>query len=135
MKKVSEVLEPKIVTGYMGSKATYEDVKMQLEERFGKKVAANYNPATNCATYNTWKKAGYEVIKDEKSLKSVTFIEKEDEETGEIKRIRRTVSLFHRCQVQLAEPVTKQAVWAAKWPLYARRELKMNHVSVSPINA
>jgi hypothetical protein len=110
MKKTSQVLEPKIVTGYMGSKATYEDVKMQLEERFGKKVAASYNPATNCATYNTWKKAGFTVKKGEKALRSVTFIEKEDEETGEMKRIRRTVSLFHRCQVELTKPVAKQVV-------------------------
>lgn len=105
MKKVSEVLEPKIVTGYTGSQATYDDVKNQLLERFGPDVARDYNPATNCATYNTWKKAGYEVIKGEKSLKSVTFIEKEDEKTGEIVKIRRTISLFHRCQVKLAEPV------------------------------
>jgi len=47
MKKTSKVTEPKITTGYMGSEATYEDVKMQLEERFGKKVAAAYNPKTN----------------------------------------------------------------------------------------
>jgi len=110
MKKVSEVLEPKITTGYMGSKANYDDVKMQLEERFGKKVAADYNPKTNCATYNTWRKAGYTVKPGERSLKSVTFIEKEDPETGEIKKIRRTISLFHRCQVQLTDTVAKQPV-------------------------
>jgi hypothetical protein len=110
MKKTSQVLEPKITTGYMGSKANYDDVKMQLEERFGKKVAANYNPATNCATFRIWAEAGFTVKKGEKALKSVTFIEKEDEETGEMKRIRRTVSLFHRCQVELTEPVAKQAV-------------------------
>ena len=94
----------------MGSKANYDDVKMQLEERFGKKVAANYNPATNCATYRTWSEAGFTVKKGEKAIRSVTFIEKEDEETGEMKRIRRTVSLFHRCQVELTKPVAKQVV-------------------------
>lgn len=111
MKKISEVLEPQITTNYQGSEATYEDVKQQLLERFGKKVADNYNPATNCATYNTWKKAGYVVKPGEKSLKSVTFIEKEDEATGKMKKLRRVVNLFHHCQVELAEPVKdKQAV-------------------------
>ena len=107
MKKVSEVLEPEITTGYTGSQATYDDVKSQLLERFGKKVADNYNPATNCAPFSVWAKAGYKIKRHEKALKSVTFIEKEDEETGEMKKIRRTVNLFHRCQVELAEPVTK----------------------------
>ena len=48
--------------------------------------------------------------KGEKALRSVTFIEKEDPATGEIKKIRRTISLFHRVQVELAAPVAKQAV-------------------------
>jgi len=110
MKKTSKVTEPKITTGYMGSEATYEDVKMQLEERFGKKVAAAYNPKTNCATFRIWAEAGFTVKKGEKALRSVTFIEKEDPATGEIKKIRRTISLFHRVQVELAAPVAKQAV-------------------------
>lgn len=109
MKKVSEVLEPQITTNYQGSEATYEDVKQQLQERFGKKVADGYNPATNCAPFSVWANAGFRVKKGEKALKSVTFIEKEDEETGEIKKIRRTVNLFHRCQVELAEPMTKKS--------------------------
>lgn len=107
MKKVSEVLEPKITTGYMGSQATYEDVKSQLLERFGKKVADGYKPTENCAPFSVWANAGFKVKKGEKALKSVTFIEKEDEKTGEVTKIRRTVNLFHRCQVELAEPVTK----------------------------
>ncbi len=107
MKKVSEVLEPKITTGYMGSQATYEDVKQQLLERFGKKVADGYKPTENCAPFSVWANAGFKVKKGEKALKSVTFIEKEDEKTGELVKIRRTVNLFHRCQVELAEPVTK----------------------------
>lgn len=114
MKKVSEVLEPRITTNYQGSEATYEDVKQQLQERFGKKVADGYKPTENCAPYSVWANAGYRVRKGEKALKSVTFIEKEDSETGEVKKIRRTVNLFHRCQVELAEPVTKTSAWPAK---------------------
>lgn len=94
----------------MGSEATYNDVKKQLLERFGKKVADGYKPTENCAPYSVWSKAGFKIKRGEHSLKSVTFIEKEDEATGEIRKIRRTVNLFHRCQVELAEPVTKQAV-------------------------
>ncbi len=108
MKKVSEVLEPQITTNYQGSEATYEDVKQQLQERFGKKVADSYNPATNCAPFSVWAKAGYRVKKGEKALKSVTFVERENDETGEVEKIRRVVNLFHRVQVELAEPITEQ---------------------------
>ncbi len=110
MKKISEVLEPKITTRYMGSQATYEDVKQQLLERFGKKVAEGYRPTENCAPFSVWANAGFKVKKGEKALKSVTFIEKEDEETGEMKKIKRTVNLFHRVQVELAVSVAEQAV-------------------------
>ena len=111
MKKVQEVLEPQITTNYQGSEATYEDVKQQLLERFGKKVAEGYKPTENCAPFSVWAKAGYRVKKGETALKSVTFIEKEDKATGEVKKLRRVVNLFHRCQVELAEPVKdKQAV-------------------------
>jgi hypothetical protein len=111
MKKVKEVLEPKIITPYQGSEATYNDVKSQLLERFGPKVAAGYKPTENCAPFSIWAQAGFRVKKGEKSLKSVTFIESKDEATGEIKKIKRTVNLFHRCQVELAEPIKpKQAV-------------------------
>jgi hypothetical protein len=110
MKKISQVQEPKITTGYMGSQATYEDVKSQLLERFGPKIAKEYKPTENCAPFSVWANAGYKVKKGEKALKSVTFIEKEDEATGEIKKIRRTVNLFHRVQVELAEPLVKQPV-------------------------
>lgn len=107
MKKVSDVLEPKITTPYQGSEKTYEDVKGQLLERFGPKIAKGYKPSENCAPFSVWANAGFKVKKGEKALKSVTFIEKADEESGEIKKIKRTVNLFHRVQVELAEPITK----------------------------
>lgn len=104
MKKVKEVLEPKITTPYQGSEATYNDVKSQLLERFGPAVADGYKPTENCAPFSIWAQAGFRIKKNEKALKSVTFIESKDEATGEIKKIKRTVNLFHRCQVELAEP-------------------------------
>ncbi len=104
MKKVKEVLEPKITTPYQGSKATCNDVRSQLLERFGSAIADGYRPAENCAPFSIWAQAGFRIKKNEKALKSVTFIETKDEATGEIKKIKRTVNLFHRCQVELAEP-------------------------------
>ncbi len=111
MKKVKEVLEPKITTPYQGSEATYQDVKSQLLKRFGPAIAEEYKPTENCAPFSIWAQAGFRVKKGEKALKSVTFIESKDETTGEVKKIKRTVNLFHRVQVELAEPVKqKQAV-------------------------
>jgi len=109
MKKIKEVLEPKITTNYQGSEATYNDVRSQLLERFGKKVAEGYKPTENCAPFSVWAQAGFRVKKGEKALKSVTFIESKDEATGEIKKIKRTVNLFHRCQVELVDALPAKA--------------------------
>ena len=111
MKKLKEVLEPTIVTPYQGSESTYIDVKSQLLERFGLAVANGYKPTENCAPFSVWAQAGFRIKKGEKALRSVTFIESKDEATGEIKKIKRTVNLFHRVQVELSEPVKqKQSV-------------------------
>ena len=108
MKRVKEVLEPKITTPYKGSEATYLDIKNQLLERFGPTIAEGYKPTENCAPFSVWAKAGFKIKRGEKSLRSVTFVESEDPQTGEVKKVRRTVSLFHRCQVELAEPVKQK---------------------------
>ena len=110
MKKIKEVLEPKIVTPYKGSEATFLDVKKQLEERYGSKVASAYKPTENCAPFSVWALAGFKVKRGEKALKSVTFVEAKDEVTGEVKKIKRTVNLFHRCQVELATSAKSMAV-------------------------
>ncbi len=47
-----------------------------------------------------WLAQGYAVKKGQKALKSVTFVEVKDEKDKVIRKIRRTVNLFHRKQVE-----------------------------------
>lgn len=93
MKSVAEIVSP-----YRGSEKTYEMVKEQIRERWGDECAEEFDPAHDAAPYSFWISAGFQVRKFQKSLKSITFVDGKDEK-GEIKKIRRTVNLFHRRQV------------------------------------
>lgn len=88
MDSVGEVL----ATNWSGSQKTANLVREQILERFGPEAAKLYDPTTNALTFREASKRGYRVKKGEISLKSITFIEKE--EGGEIKKIPRTVHLF-----------------------------------------
>ena len=85
---------------YKGSKKTYEMVKSQIEERWGEGEAKTYDPNTDCMPYGSWILHGFRVRKGEKALKSVTFVEVKDNDDKVIRTVKRTVNLFHRCQVE-----------------------------------
>lgn len=89
---------------WKGSAFTAGLVMAQIEERWGKEEAEKYNPETNCFTYETWKRKGFQVQKGETGLKSHTFkkMEKLNEE-GEVKNTftsPRKVTLFYYLQVK-----------------------------------
>lgn len=95
MKSVAEIVSP-----YRGSEATAEMVREQLRERYGDDAADSFDPHYDAAPYATWASSGYRVKRGEKALKSVTFVEAKNEK-GEVERkIRRTVNLFHKFQVE-----------------------------------
>jgi hypothetical protein len=85
---------------YQGSEATYELVREQIRERYGDEAAEDFDPYTDAMPFASWVSQGYMVRKGEKALKSVTFVEVKDEKGGVVKKIRRTVNLFHRHQVE-----------------------------------
>ena len=53
-------------SNYQGSVATKKMVATQIEKRWGKKEASNYNPLKNCLPFKTWSDAGYRILKGEK---------------------------------------------------------------------
>ena len=85
---------------YRGSEKTAEMVRSQVIERWGVAAGKKFNPQTDTMPYANWLKYGFKVKKNEKALKSITFVDAEDPETGKPTKIRRTVCLFHRKQVE-----------------------------------
>ena len=85
---------------YRGSEATYEAVKEQIRERWGNECADEFDPYADCMPFSSWLFHGFRVRKGEKALKSVTFIEVKDENDKVIKKIKRKVNLFHKCEIE-----------------------------------
>ena len=50
--------------------------------------------------FSSWLAQGYVVSKGQKALKSITFVEVKDEKDNIIRKIKRTVNLFHKRQVE-----------------------------------
>lgn len=95
------IIKPQeVLSNYHGSERTYNLVSDQIKERFGEKEQKKYNPYTNCLTFKQWQSLGYGVKKGEVSIKSITIVEKKDEQGNIVKTYPRTVHLFYRKQVQ-----------------------------------
>jgi len=91
--------EVEVKTNYTGSKKTYEDVKKQIEKRYGPEIAEDYNPFFNCMSYNQWLRNGFRVNKRERGFKSTVIIEKKDKSGAVIAKYPKTVVLFYETQV------------------------------------
>ncbi|PIR83687.1 hypothetical protein COU18_03345 [Candidatus Kaiserbacteria bacterium CG10_big_fil_rev_8_21_14_0_10_51_14] len=89
-----------LVSPYKGSETTYEMVKEQIAKRWGEDAAEEFDPYTDAMPFSSWLAQGYVVKKGQKALKSVTFVEVKDENDKVVKKIRRTVNLFHKRQVE-----------------------------------
>jgi len=93
-------IKESITSPYKGSEKTYELVREQLRERYGDKVADEFDPITDCMPLLSWSFYGYRIKKSEKALKSVTYLEVKDANGNVTRKIRRTVNLFHKNQVE-----------------------------------
>src|SRR5438132_8980784 len=90
---------------WKGSVKTADAVREQIARRYGEEEAKNYDPQVNCFTLPTWNKLGFKVRTGEKSIRSMTFIEKEDPnakegEQTEKRTYPKTVYLFYIKQVE-----------------------------------
>ena len=97
MKSIKETL----VSPWRGSEKTAEDVREQVRERFGDEAAEEFDPAADAMPFSSWLSQGYQVRKGSKALKSITIIEMKDpEDEKKVRKVKRTVNLFHKRQVQ-----------------------------------
>jgi hypothetical protein len=93
---------------WRGSEKTADQVREEIARRYGEEEAEQYDPQVNCFTLPTWNKLGFKVRKGEKSIRSITLIEKADPnakkgEQTEVKRYPKTVYLFYIKQVEKKE--------------------------------
>lgn len=101
MKSINTILkEKKVESTWRGSEKTAEKMREQIRERFGDKVAREYDPLRHVLTLRAWSRYGVRVRRGESALKTFTIIEN-DEETGEAKRVARSVPVFHYLQTDL----------------------------------
>ena len=92
----------KIVSTWTGSVFTSEYVRRQILARWGEKEADNYDPKSNCLTFNRWNENGYKVKKGEKSLKSFIVVEQKDKFGKVVKQYPKKINLFYALQVEKA---------------------------------
>ena len=98
-KPMQSIKEIALASPYRGSEKTYEMVKEQTRERWGDELADEFDPYTDCMPLVSWTAYGYRVRKGEKALKSVTYVEVKNEKEEIVRTIRRSINLFHHCQV------------------------------------
>lgn len=87
-------------SSWKGSERTANMVAKQIESRWGAEKAKAYDPKSNCFTFNHWKAIGYKVKKGEKALRSMTIIEKKDEQGNVIGKYPKNICLFFVEQVE-----------------------------------
>ncbi|HEY4514653.1 MAG TPA: hypothetical protein VJJ22_00625 [Candidatus Paceibacterota bacterium] len=99
MKAIKDLLE-EMPTNYSGSTATFESVGDQIEQRFGPKARAEYQPLHNCRSYRSWLDVGMVPKRGSKALKSITIVEQKDEKGNVVKKWPRKINLFFINQVE-----------------------------------
>lgn len=88
-----------IVSNWTGSATTADLVRRQIIARWGEAEANNYDPKSNCLTFNSWLKAGFKVRKGEKAIKSFIVVEEKDKESKVICKYPKQINLFYIRQV------------------------------------
>ncbi len=96
---MQSIKEITLASPYRGSEKTCEMVREQIRERWGDELADDFDPYTDAMPLISWTAYGYRIRKGEKALKSITILEQKNEAGDVVKKIRRTVNLFHHCQV------------------------------------
>ena len=90
----------KIVSNWTGSENTFEFVRKQILARWGEDEANNYDPKSNCLTFNRWLKNGYKVKQGETAIKSFIVVEQKDEKGVVVRKYPKSINLFYVRQVE-----------------------------------
>lgn len=89
------------VTTYKGSEATKALCEKEIILRYGIKEKKRMDCEHNLRTFNSWLKAGYRVRKNEKAIKSYTFLQETKDGSLVLRKYyRRPVYLFYFLQVE-----------------------------------
>ena len=96
IKSVQEIIK----SPWRGSEKTAELIREQLRARYNDEIADSFDASKDAMPFASWLSYGYRVRKGEKALKSVTYVDIEDDDGMSEKKIRRNVNLFHKCQVE-----------------------------------
>lgn len=98
MKSVKEIIanDP---SPWSGSEITASAVRSQILERWGPEEAKRFNPLFDARTFKGWLAQNFCVNKNEKGLKSFVILEKKDKNGKVIKKVPKSIWLFHKNQV------------------------------------
>ncbi len=99
MQNIKEILTSP-VSSYKGSETTRSVVAKEIANRWGEKELKNYDPLHTARTFHSWLDLGYKVKKDEKAIKSITFIEQKNKDGEIINKVKRPCFLFYYLQVE-----------------------------------
>ena len=100
MKTIKQILIDGPETNYTGSELTRAIVEKEVEARWGKAEVKNLDLKNNVRTFSSWLACGWKIRKNEKAIKSVTYIERKDSEGRVIKKYSHPVYLFTYRQVE-----------------------------------
>ncbi|OIN89315.1 hypothetical protein AUJ40_02135 [Candidatus Berkelbacteria bacterium CG1_02_42_45] len=95
-------MDKKILSTWTGSEATSDIVRKQILARWGEAEAKNYDPKSNCLTFNRWLENGFKVKAGEKAIKSFIVIEKKDKDGVVVSKYPKSINLFYFLQVEEA---------------------------------
>lgn len=99
MKSIKQVLSEDDPSPWTGSEKTFELVKAQVAERWGKEEAEKFRASHDARTFKGWLSRNLIVKKGQTGLESFVLIEKKNERGEVIKRVHKKIWLFHRNQV------------------------------------
>ncbi len=90
---------------YKGSEATKAIVADEIRRRYGEEELQNLDCFHSLRTFNGWLKLGFRVKKNEKAIRSYTFVDKKDAMGNVIDKYKKQISLFFYKQI---EPLANQ---------------------------
>ena len=97
MKSVKEIIANN-PTPWTGSKVTASIIKNQIERRWTKEEAENFDPTYDARTFRGWREQNCIVNKGETGLQSFVLIERKDDK-GKVIKYHKKIWLFYRKQV------------------------------------
>ncbi len=85
---------------YKGSEVTKSIVSDEIRRRYGEEELQNLDCFRSLRTFNGWLKFGFRVKKNEKAIRSYTFVERKDPNGVVLDKYKKNISLFYYLQLE-----------------------------------